>query len=233
MTVLLHGFWGQPMDWNPVVDRLPLAAPLWIPDLYLGPLGPDKDLEAWTLNFIEQLHSHAYHQPVQMVGYSMGGRLALNAFLRAPQMFTRVLLLSTMPFLPQAEHAERARWEAEWSGRFLNEDWATLASAWQEQAVFEGSKSMARRQAPALREMLSVGLKNWSVTRHPFGAAEVKALPASLEWAFGALDQKYMARAKQLQELSVQGQIEIISNAGHRLLADAPEWISQWITRGA
>ena len=80
--------------------------------------------------------------------------------------------------------------------------------------------------------MLGLSLKNWSPTRHSFGEAQVKELPEQVEWAFGALDQKYSQIAKQLQGLPVKGQIEIVPNAGHRLLAEAPKFVSQWVSRG-
>jgi hypothetical protein len=53
-----------------------------------------------------------------------------------------------------------------------------------------------------------------------------------VEWAFGALDQKYVEFAKTLQALPVQGQITVIPNAGHRLTTDASDFIADWIQRG-
>ena len=54
-----------------------------------------------------------------------------------------------------------------------------------------------------------------------------------MEWAFGALDQKYLKVVKSLQELPVQGQISIIPQAGHRLLVEAADFVSQWIEKGS
>lgn len=232
MTVLLHGFWGQPKDWNQVIGRLPLGHPVWAPDLYEpGALSPDKPLEKWTEHFLAQIRAED-EGPVQLVGYSMGARLALNALVKSPQTFSRALLLSGTPFLAAAAHGERQEWERDWSARFLQEDWAALEDAWQDQAVLQTSTRVERRRAHLLREMLGLSLTNWSPRLHPFDEAAIKALPASVDWAFGALDQKYANLAKTLQELPVQGQITVIPNAGHRLPADAADFICNWIVGG-
>ena len=231
-TILLHGFWGQPMDWNPVLARLPLAAEVWAPDLYDGgPLSPAHVLEKWTSSFINEV-SARYREKVQLVGYSMGGRLAASAWAAAPQLFARGLLLSAAPVTPQFDPSEREAWERQWVAKFLSEPWEQLELEWQEQPVFSGSALCPRRRSVALRAMLGLSLLHWSPRQHGFGSAEVKAWPATLDYAFGALDQKYLGVAKMLQELPVKGQIGVIPNSGHRLIADAPGHVADWIVGG-
>lgn len=232
MTVFLHGFWGQSKDWNAVLHKLPLGERVWVPDLYEpGPLSPANPLGKWTKNFLNLLQEPAGAEPVQLIGYSMGARLALHAFVQAPEKFSRVLLLSGAPFIPAEARAGREAWEKEWARKFLNEDWAALEQAWQEQPVLNSSAPAERRQSPALREMLGLSLTNWSPRLHSFGPDDVKNLPAHVEWAFGALDQKYANLAKTLQDLPVQGQITLIPNAGHRLTTEADDFIRTWIEK--
>jgi 2-succinyl-6-hydroxy-2,4-cyclohexadiene-1-carboxylate synthase len=224
-TVLLHGFWGGPEDWNPVVKTLPLSASLWIPDLYEQ---PPQDLKSWVESFHNELHRRG-DGPFQLVGYSMGGRLALNALVLAPKLFSRALILSAAP---ENSDPEREAWEKHWGIRFEGEDWNSLAAAWQEQSVFDGGKPVARRQTETLRARLGQSLLQWSPRQHLFDRDGVKALPPAVDWAFGALDQKYVKVAKALQELPVQGQISVIENAGHRLVQEASDFIAEWIARG-
>ncbi|MGE0527992.1 MAG: alpha/beta fold hydrolase [Bdellovibrionales bacterium] len=233
-TVLLHGFWGHPQDWNQVLQALPLEIPVWIPDLYeTGPLAPPTPLAKWVENFLSELERRfGAEESVQLVGYSMGARLALNAWVREPRRFARALLLSAAPYISSTERAEREQWEEDWSQRFLSQSWSELQSAWQDQPVLATSAPVERRQSDELRERLAGSLKNWSVRHHPFGIDETKALPASVDWAFGAMDQKYSRVAKTLRELPVRGQIIRVPNAGHRLLTDAPAEIAAWIKQG-
>lgn len=234
MTVLLHGFWGEPRDWNRVLERLSLGVSVVAPDLYApGDLAPSVPLPEWTNHFWHWVDTNIGPEPIQLVGYSMGARLLVNAAVGWPQRVRRALFLSGNPLLDKVEFAARENWESEWTKRFLNNDWAGLESQWQDQAVLEGSEKQPRRKTPEMRELLGLSLYQWSPRRHGFSIDELKALPKGMDWAFGALDQKYMKVAKALQELPVQGQISIIPQAGHRLISEAADFISQWIEQGS
>lgn len=231
MTVLLHGFWGQPQDWNQVLAKIPLGEEVVAPDLYEeGPLSPKHDLTAWTKNFLSWLDHHAGREKIQLIGYSMGARLALNAVIANHERFSRVLLMSGAAFIAKEDLQARAVWEELWRERFESQPWFELETAWQEQAVFGNSEPASRRHSERLRESLALSLTNWSVTKHPFEKEHVRRLGPHVQWAFGALDQKYLEVAKTLQELPVQGQISIIPNAGHRLITDAVSFAASWIS---
>ncbi len=233
MTVLVHGFWGGPSDWNEVLKQLPLSVEVWAPDLYKpGPLAPHHDLNSWTEHFLDEMQDRAKGTPVQAVGYSMGGRLLTNALIKNSKVFKRALVMSAYP-LPMSEGREqRLEWEMGWRQRFLEDPWEDLEEEWNEQSVFTGSTKTPRRQSPVLREMIGQSLINWSPTQHQFEANDVKYLPKAVDWAFGALDQKYVSVAKDLAKLPVQGQITVIENAGHRLPVDASTWIRKWVEQG-
>ena len=234
LTVLLHGFWGGPVDWNPVLRTLPLGLEVWTPDLYeSGPLGPHHDLKHWTEHFHAELRERSQGKPVQAVGYSMGGRLLINALIKKPRQFNRALVLSAYPMPMSSGVDQRIEWEMGWRTRFLEEPWEDLEEEWFEQSVFKGSQQAARRHSAVLREMLGQSLMNWSPTQHDFSADDVKSLPRAVDWAFGALDQKYVSVAKDLAKLPVQGQITVIENAGHRLPLDATQWIANWVEVGS
>lgn len=226
-TVFLHGFWGAPADWSAVVQTLPLTATAWIPDLYEpGPLAPHHELEKWCAHFFEELEERSGDTPVQAVGYSMGGRLLANLLALKPDRFKRALVLSANPF-----PVDRSAWESEWRARFLEQPWDELEREWAGQSVFQGSSQSRRRRSDMLREMLGQSLIHWSPARHLYLAGEIKSFASTVDWAFGALDQKYVEIAKDLATLGVQGQISVIENAGHRLPSDAAPWVGSWICK--
>lgn len=230
MTILLHGFWGQPRDWTQVISRLELGRTVWAPDLYeVAEFSPDQELGPWSDRFVEALGAFG-PGPFQLVGYSMGGRLALAAIHKAPGLFSRALILSAAALVPTAADGEARRlWELDWQARFERDEWDKLEGAWQEQSVFTGSSVVPRRRRADLRGALGKSLLNWSPRQHPFGADWVRALPPAVEWAYGALDQKYLAVANSLRRLPVRGQISVLEGAGHRLPQDAPGFIAGWI----
>lgn len=224
MTILLHGFWGQPQDWNQVLAHLPLSEPVLAPDLYEP--GLPIALPEWSDHFWRWVDQTIGCEPVQLVGYSMGGRLALNAILRQPIRVRRALLLSASP-LPAAP--EREGWEENWARAFREKSWPELEQTWQEQALFAGAEPVPRRRTAALREPLAESLTAWSPRRYNFTPEIIRARTATIDWAFGATDQKYVGVVKTLQELPVQGQISVLAEKGHRLHVEAAEFVSQWI----
>ena len=229
MIVLLHGFWGQPADFQGVIRELPIGQEIWAPDLFApGPLSPASDLASWTQHFLHALRERT-DRPATLVGYSMGGRLALHALTRRPEFFDRALLVSAAPYYTETKPNGRAEWEAKWANCFLGDDWDLLARNWEGQDVLKDSSSLARRVDENLRVPLSRALDQWSPRRHQFGPGNMKALPATVDWMFGALDQKYLGVAKVLQDLPVRGQIKLVQNAGHRVIVDQPSVISRWI----
>ena len=226
-TILLHGFWGAPADWNQTLAQLPLGAPTWCPDLYRDEgLGPDVEPLKWADRFVHRVRAEVGER-AQLVAYSMGGRLALHALLRVPGLFTRTLILSAAA-VPEVTGA-RGAWERDWARRFREEPWDALERDWAKEAVIATSPAGPRRHDDALREGLAQSLETWSPTKHAFGAKELIETTAHVDYAFGAEDQKYRDQAKQLRALPVRGQITIIPKAGHRLPQDAPEFIARWI----
>ena len=229
-TIFLHGFWGAPADWAEVLKRLPLSAGTWCPDLYRDEgLGPEVEPLAWADRFVHRVRARLGSEPAQLVGYSMGGRLALHAILRVPGVFRRSLMVSARP-LPPADADARAAWETAWAKRFRADPWADLTRDWSAEPVFAGSRASARRCDDDLRPGLADSLDRWSVRRHAFGAAELRGTTARVDWAFGASDQKYLGVANQLREIGVGGQISIIPHAGHRVPFDAPDVIARWVS---
>ena len=230
-TVFLHGFWGGPADWNSVLHHLNITAGTWCPDLYRDEgLTPSVEPLAWADRFVHRVRAHLGPAPVQLVAYSMGGRLALHALLRVPGQFSRALILSSRPTLDGDEVTARARWEEDWAERFRRDPWPDLARAWDEQPVFNASARVeTRRRDDDLRAGLADSLVTWSPRRHAFSFSELRNLSPRVDFAFGASDQKYSGVAKHLAELPVGGQISVIPNAGHRLPLDAPDFIARWV----
>jgi 2-succinyl-6-hydroxy-2,4-cyclohexadiene-1-carboxylate synthase len=231
VTILLHGFWGEPANWSTVCELVKLEERVLTPDLHLDSnLLPGAPLDEWTDNFWEWVDEVHGSRPVQLVGYSMGGRLALNAIHRAPKRVERALILAANPIPPAPELAhQRELWEQTWARNFLTLSWNQLRLEWENQEIFADSQPLPRRTDEPLRLSLASSLKAWSPRRHLFAVENLKSLPASIEWVFGALDQKYLAIAKCLRELPVQGQINHMPQAGHRLIPQATQFIADWI----
>ena len=87
-VVLLHGFAGTARHWDRVIAELPEGrfAPLALNLADADPLTPD--------GVARLVASATAAEPAILVGYSMGGRLALHAALAMPDRILRLVLVS-------------------------------------------------------------------------------------------------------------------------------------------
>lgn len=229
---LLHGFWGQPSDWQRVLPLLKQQDyDFFIPDLYSkSPLDPRHSLEQWTENFLRVLEKKWGNEPCDLVGYSMGGRLAMHAALKRPERFRRVLLLSTRPGLMESEKESRQQWVEEWREKFRRDTWSHLIEGWDAQEIFNYSEPIGRRCEDTLRPYLVRSLENWSLLHHSVDWFSMKQAPKNIDWYFGELDEKFLPVVKGLKEYGVQGEVAT-GPGGHRILWEAPEVVAQWIRK--
>lgn len=109
--VLLHGFTGSALSWGTVLEGLAgvgvPAVPLDLPGhgLDAGRSAP----EAFTLDATLARIRESSPQTYDLVGYSMGGRLALHMALRNPQGVRRLVLESASPGLASEDQRDRRR----------------------------------------------------------------------------------------------------------------------------
>jgi 2-succinyl-6-hydroxy-2,4-cyclohexadiene-1-carboxylate synthase len=103
--IFLHGFMGSGADWLPVMeslsDRFYCIAPE-LPGHHSSPLPLRSGFRAYSQTVLAQIKNMT-RAPCSLVGYSMGGRIALHLGLHHPTLFHTIILESASPGLPGAE----------------------------------------------------------------------------------------------------------------------------------
>ncbi len=150
--VLLHGLLGDGNDWQPVIDRLPGHHCI---ALDLPGHGQHHEL---LVNDFEQSHQWLCRELASrgierylLVGYSLGGRLALYHASREPVGLLGLLLENCHPGLPAVERAARIAHDESWAGRFEREPLADVLEDWYRQGVFADLDEAARARQIARR----------------------------------------------------------------------------------
>jgi 2-succinyl-6-hydroxy-2,4-cyclohexadiene-1-carboxylate synthase len=163
-----------------------------------------------------------------LVGYSMGGRLALYLTLNFPQRFLKVVLESASPGLPtEAERLERIKLDTR-IGRKLarileKRDFAAFLSNWYNQPIFGNLKSH-----PEYDRMLESRLQNnpqeLDKSLHFMGTGCQPSLWEKLEdnkipllLIAGEYDKKFISLNIEMAKLCKFAQLKIISNSGHNI----------------
>jgi 2-succinyl-6-hydroxy-2,4-cyclohexadiene-1-carboxylate synthase len=155
--VFLHGFLGSSKDWEAVCSYLPpchcIAVDL--PGHGDAPFSPDFDFSIPAPKF-------------HLIGYSMGGRLALQYAKRHPERIEKLVIASAHTGLPsQEERQERLKIDAEWARQLLELPIDEFLKRWYDQPLFENFKpdfSMRRKQNP---QELALSLMHYSLGNQP------------------------------------------------------------------
>lgn len=182
----LNGFLGSPSDWNYWSELTPCTIDI-APDLW-----------TWARNFNEWVEKNVL-SPRILIGYSMGGRLALHALLDQPSLYSHGILISTHPGLKEQEaRANRIKADQIWAECFRNEPWEELMHAWESQPVFQSATFRPKRlEHECERETLAMYLENFSLGKQENLIPQLKSLKVPLTWVTGEKDLAYESLAKE------------------------------------
>ena len=93
----LHGFLGQTSDWTPIISQLPQAfqsITLPIPGHNETPLTNKTSLDSTLKDLKAKITSPIYANTKKIIiGYSLGGRLALQLAVSNPELFNSIIII--------------------------------------------------------------------------------------------------------------------------------------------
>jgi 2-succinyl-6-hydroxy-2,4-cyclohexadiene-1-carboxylate synthase len=217
----LHGNLGSADDWVAVeaaAGRKFQHLDLW---------GSVRPYELWARDTLATLEPGGV-----LLGYSLGGRLAMQLLKWAPPGFFRAaILISTHPGLrTNAEREARCQLDATWAQRAREWPWESFWEAWEAQPVFAGTQARAWRLAEHAREAVAHAFVHWSLgLQEDFRPLlqQASRLPKQCYWVTGERDAKFAALA---QEVGSPWQ-QIILPGGHRLPWDAAQALAEIVHR--
>jgi 2-succinyl-6-hydroxy-2,4-cyclohexadiene-1-carboxylate synthase len=234
----LHGFLGQSTDWDLIQSHFmvsPFAGSFewWSVDYMANPLLNSKNsFELWAGNFNQKVKLKFSEGPRVLIGYSLGGRLALHAFAANPEMYDHVILISTNPGLTR-EKERQERWLSDfaWSQKFQKMPWNELVREWNSQSVFKDSiAEPPREESKYDRELLSNALIEWSLVKQPDFREVIAQNAQKFFWISGEKDIKYISLGMELTKKAPTLKSTVIPRSSHRILFDNPsELASQMI----
>jgi 2-succinyl-6-hydroxy-2,4-cyclohexadiene-1-carboxylate synthase len=194
----LHGFLGLPRDW----DFLPF---------------PHRAVNLFDDGLAEL--EEAKEDDV-LLGYSMGGRLALRELLT--RRFRKAIIVSSGLNLEEKREQRQADDDA-WARRFeSDEPWWSLMKDWNTQPVFAGHEQ-PRNEQDFDRKQLAAALREWSSGRLEPLAPRLKEIDVPVLWIAGERDVKYVIEGSRAVSLLPRGELWVCPRAGHRVPWERPE----------
>lgn len=218
MIWCLHGFLGEVSDWESHRSTFArwnfqeLRAPNYLRASLHG-----RSLWDQAQTLVREIEA-VDRQPL-LVGYSLGGRLALHMLLLRPQLFRGAVLVSAGMGIENPS-ARRERWllDEQWAQRFEREEWTSLLTAWNAQSVFGGrAPDFVRREADFDRRTLAAVLRDWSPARQDPLFSRLHEVQCPVLWMAGADDTAYATAATRAAGQLPRRQIALVPGAAHRV----------------
>lgn len=206
----LHGFLGSPEDFKSF--NLP-GTFLTLP----GHQGRPLDLTLLEKEISEK---------TILIGYSLGGRLALHFAKRFPERIAGLVILSANPGL-EREIEERKLWDEKWASLLETEGMELFIKKWYAQPLFS-SLNPDRLIGRANHDPHSLAqvLREWSPARLPSLWKNLEEFSFPLLFLFGANDIKYKPIAERLRKTFP---VDYIPNAGHAIHVENPRLCAEKI----
>lgn len=206
----LPGFLGQPEDWDRF-SSLPIHPyDLWKQENLL-PFNP------WADQFNKK---HASSQV--LMGYSLGGRLALHALLANPAHWRAAIFFSTHPGLTtEEERIQRLQKDLLWKKKFLHSSWEHLIEEWNSQPVFDDGSLPPARKEEGNRLLWAEALDLWSLGRQEDLRQRLSRLSVPILWILGERDVKFIEASASLSFAHPLSKIVVVPKVGHRILWQA------------
>lgn len=211
----LHGFSGTRSDWRGLESYLGPIYALSLPG-HEGKSG----VETWD-QAIEDLAQELRHQerPV-LIGYSMGGRLALGVASKYPELISGLVTIGARAGLPESERGARAQ-EDEARAKAVESDLHGFMCEWARLPLLNlrpAHPARAPSRVAHSGEGLASAFRALGPANQPFYATPLK-IPAL--FVAGELDKVYCEAAREMAE-TLSARAAVVANAGHAAHLDEP-----------
>jgi 2-succinyl-6-hydroxy-2,4-cyclohexadiene-1-carboxylate synthase len=212
----LHGFLGLPSDWD-VFDKI-----TYKPELNNETLS----LWGWADQFNESIPFS--NKKNLLLGYSLGGRLAMHALIANPAIWDGAIFVSANPGLDSIEERNlRFNTDRQWSQKILENPWENLLQDWNKQEVFQNRPvPFTRSESQFDRDRLSKQIVNWSVGSQESLIEKMQNLEIPILYVAGECDAKFKVLAEQFKSFA---EVSIVPDAAHRVPWDQPQKFSELI----
>lgn len=241
--VMLHGFTGSTTTWQQTIEELSSDYHVVAIDLVgHGSTAVPGTVERYSMEqHIADLHEVLQQleiaQPI-VLGYSMGGRLALGYTVMYPKEVASLILESSSPGLRTAEEQlERRTADAKLADRIEHEGIKKFVDFWQDIPLFHSQKKLSTTQQQAIRNErlnqqptgLANSLRGMGTGSQPSYWQELSQLTLPVLLLTGSEDEKFEKIAEEMAESLPNAQHETINDAGHAIHVEKPQQFATMI----
>ncbi len=239
--LLLHGFSGSSQNW---AAHVPILAQhycvITLDILGHGRTDSPPDPARYSLEKVAADVTAVLHQLplvnrqlsiVSLLGYSMGGRLALYLATHYPQLFRALILESASPGLEtEAERAARRAHDCALADRIEGSGIPAFVAYWEAQPLWASQQQLAPETRAALHAQrlnnnptgLANSLRGMGTGAQPSLWPHLPELTLPVLLLAGELDEKFVGISRNMHSLLLNSQLEVVVGAGHTVHLERP-----------
>ncbi len=183
------------------------------------------DMDAWAEAFNRRAAGSDRPFRRILVGYSLGGRLALHAVLNDPGLWAGVAIVAADPGKgTPAEKKKQLERDRRWAARLLNEPWDAVMADWEQLPVFQGRKpATPRAGSEKVKDVIAHAFEAYSKGRQRDLIPWLEGvINPPILYISGEADAKYRAIGEELQGRCPAVRHVSVQGAGHRVPWEAP-----------
>ena len=166
-----------------------------------------------------------------LLGYSLGGRLALHALLEKSHSWQAAVLISAHPGLEaEAERETRRAADGAWAAKALTGNWQEFLADWNAQPVLGQTAQRDPQAAGRLvtrRREIARSFVDWSLGAQEPLWDRLQEITIPVLWVVGANDAKFLALAERAVPRMARATLVVAPGAGHRVPWEAEAWLAE------
>jgi 2-succinyl-6-hydroxy-2,4-cyclohexadiene-1-carboxylate synthase len=221
----IHGNFQTAKVWQPLEERMKAGfsdLEMITEDLCAKQF---QSFDNWTEDFCGRVKAQSNGEKSILLGYSLGGRLALHACLSRPDLWKSAIVVGADPGL-ESEEEKRLQLDKDrnWAGRLKSEPLEKLVDEWDEQSVFCGIENQAPRNIDGMDpDRLSQQFEVFSKGNQQNLAPKLAELTRPpILFLSGEKDKKYQKIAEDLASSCPLVKSGVVKDAGHRVPWENP-----------
>ncbi|MEZ7171084.1 2-succinyl-6-hydroxy-2,4-cyclohexadiene-1-carboxylate synthase [Sporosarcina sp. OR05] len=234
--VFLHGFTGATTTWREVLEHVgsefrTIAVDLTGHGMTGVPEAPARYAMEEQIADLHMLFQKLSLQSFVLVGYSMGGRIALAYTIQYPEQIQALVLESASPGLA-TEEARIARRQADekLACRIEAEGVRPFVDNWENIPLFQSQKKLPEEKRIQIRnerlqqsgQGLANSLRGIGTGSQPSYWGLIGNLKENVLLITGELDEKFVTIAREMNEIASLWKHTIVPGAGHAIHVEKP-----------
>nr|WP_255726763.1 2-succinyl-6-hydroxy-2,4-cyclohexadiene-1-carboxylate synthase [Sporosarcina sp. ACRSM] len=243
-VVLLHGFTGSTATWTEVSKRLTGVARTVAIDLTghgktTAPVESDRYEMDQQVKDLEALFDHLGLRSFVLVGYSMGGRIALAYTILYPDRVSSLILESASPGLrSENERVERCQADHQLAEKLETDGLPAFVDFWENIPLFHSQKRLSDEVRQTIRQErlgqratgLANSLRGIGTGSQPSYWSRLGTVHMPVLLLTGEYDTKFINISREMGEHFPTVRHETIPDAGHAIHVEKPDVFATMIS---